>query len=101
MACPDRMRVVKALRHAAHTLTDDRTVRDPQLMLDDLVRSAVVAVPRAGAAAISCTRDGVVRSRHATTDAVHALDRAQSAHGEGPCVVPPGSRAAGTVTAHD
>lgn len=101
MACPDRTRVTAALRRAAHTLTDVRTVRDPRLMLDDLVRSAVVAVPHARGAAISCTRHGVVRSRHVTAAGLHVLDRAQSAFGEGPCIGPACAEASGVVTAHD
>lgn len=101
MACPDRTRVTKALRHAAHALTDVRTVRDPQVMVDDLLRSAVAAVPHARAATISCTRDGVVRSRYTTAGELHVLDRAQSAWGEGPCIVPAGERPTGIVTGHD
>ncbi|GAA4778587.1 GAF and ANTAR domain-containing protein [Actinomycetospora chlora] len=78
--------LVVALRGAARTLLDRRTIRDLQQTLSEIVSAAVETVPGAVAGGISVTEDGIVDSRNPTSRGISELDRLQSELHEGPCV---------------
>ena len=83
---PTYEHLVTSLRHAAVHLTKDRSIRDLEKMLNNLVAAAVETVPGVDGAGISRTEQGAVRSSHSTDGLVYELDELQSALGQGPCI---------------
>ncbi|GLZ50296.1 hypothetical protein Acsp06_64810 [Actinomycetospora sp. NBRC 106375] len=78
--------LVVALRRAARTLVERRSIRDLQQTLSEIVAAAVETVPGATAGGISVSEDGIVGSRTPTSHEIAELDRLQGALHEGPCV---------------
>ena len=94
--------LVKSLRRAAESLTENRSIRDLEVTLDQLVRAAVETVEGAEGGGVSRIEHGTVRSCHATSRDIFELDQLQSQLGEGPCVMTADDRPeAGIVVAHD
>ena len=83
---PTHEHLVTSLRHAAVHLTKDRSIRDLEKMLNNLVAAAVETVPGVDGAGISRTEQGTVRSSHSTDGLVYELDELQSALEQGPCI---------------
>jgi hypothetical protein len=75
-----------SLRAAAERLLEQRSVRDLDETLSQIVSAAVNLVPSADAGGISMVEDGVVTSRNPTDPGVTELDRLQSELHEGPCI---------------
>ncbi|WP_328307887.1 GAF and ANTAR domain-containing protein [Actinomycetospora sp. NBC_00405] len=94
--------LVVALRSAARGLAQQRSIRDLEQTLEQIVASAVVTIPGVDAGSISMTEHGRIETRHPTSDAIAKLDAKQSELYEGPCITaiedPPES---GTVLARD
>ncbi len=94
--------LVVALRTAAHGLAEERSVRDLEQTLAQVVASAVGTVPGVDAGSISITEHGRVETRHPTSESIRTLDEKQSELHEGPCITaiedPPET---GTVVAQD
>lgn len=84
----DRHALLAALRRAAEDVIGDRDggARDLDAVLGRLVHSAVNAVSGADGSGISRTEHGTVRSSHATSEDIVALDQLQSRLGQGPCI---------------
>ncbi|MEJ2889620.1 GAF and ANTAR domain-containing protein [Actinomycetospora aeridis] len=78
--------LVVALRAASQDLIAKRSIRDRDVLLTQLVASAVTLVPPAVGGGLSRTEDRAVRSSHATTNAIEELDRLQNTLDEGPCI---------------
>jgi hypothetical protein len=78
--------LVVALRRAARTLLDRRSIRDLQQTLSEIVSAAVETVPGATAGGLSVTEDGIIDSRNPTSRGISELDRLQGELHEGPCV---------------
>src|SRR4051812_26314306 len=78
--------LVVALRHAARQMAGQRSIRDLEETLGQIVTSAVATIPRVDAGSISITEHGQIETRHPTTEAIGKLDRAQSELYEGPCI---------------
>jgi len=79
-------RLVIALRAAALELVTRRSIDDLEATLAQIVLTAVETVPGVDAGSISMTRNGVVETRHPTTDEIGELDRTQGELYEGPCI---------------
>jgi hypothetical protein len=94
--------LVVALRTAAQTLLERRSIRDLPQTMSDIVAAAVEIVPGATAGGISVSEDGVVDTRDPTGRGVGELDRLQGRLHEGPSITamesPTGD---GVVVAHD
>jgi hypothetical protein len=94
--------LVTALRRAARTLAQHRSIRDLEQTLSQIVASAVETVPGVDAGSISMTEHGRIETRHPTSEAIRKLDETQSELREGPCITaiedPPES---GIVAAQD
>jgi GAF domain-containing protein len=78
--------LVVALRSAARTLGDRRSIRDLEETLGRIVTCAVDTIPAVDAASISMTEHGRIETRHPTSDAIRKLDETQSELHEGPCI---------------
>jgi hypothetical protein len=78
--------LVVALRSAARTLGDHRSIRDLEETLGRIVAAAVETIPAVDAASISMTEHGRIETRHPTSDAILKLDETQSELHEGPCI---------------
>jgi hypothetical protein len=78
--------LVVALRGAARTLLERRSIRDLQQTLAEIVSAAVETVPGATAGGISVTEDGIIDSRNPTSRGISELDRLQGELQEGPCI---------------
>ena len=95
-------RLVVALRTAARALARQRSIRDLEETLRQIVASAVETIPGVTAGSISLTEAGEVQTRHPTSEEIGKLDRTQSELREGPCLTamedPPET---GTVIAQD
>ena len=79
-------RLIIALRAAALELTRQRSIRDLEQTLGQIVSSAVATIPGVDAGSISMTRDGRIETRHPTSDLVLKIDDRQSELHEGPCI---------------
>src|SRR6195952_4759908 len=94
--------IVIALRQAARDLAGQRSIRDLEETLGQIVASAVKTIPGVDAASISMTQDGRIETRHPTSERIRKLDETQSQLREGPCISaildPPAS---GVVVAGD
>jgi hypothetical protein len=94
--------LVVALRGAARELAQQRSIRDLEQVLEQIVASAVVTVPGVDAGSISMTEHGRIETRHPTSESIRKLDQKQSELYEGPCITaiedPPET---GTVLARD
>jgi hypothetical protein len=95
-------RLVIALRAAARELARNRSIRDLELTLHQIVASAVATIPGVDAGSISMNQQGRIETRHPTSETIGKLDDRQSDLDEGPCITaiedPPES---GTVVAAD
>lgn len=78
--------LVVALRTAAHDLAEQRTIRDLDETLGQIVASAVRSIPGVDAGSISMTENGHVETRHPTSETVRRLDGFQNDLHEGPCI---------------
>jgi ANTAR domain-containing protein/GAF domain-containing protein len=78
--------LVVALRGAARTLLDRRSIRDLPRTLSEIVTAAVETVPGATAGGLSVTEDGIIDSCNPTNRGISELDRLQGELHEGPCV---------------
>jgi hypothetical protein len=85
MSTPDTD-LVLTLRDTAQDLISQRSIRDQDTFLGQLVVAAVSLVPRARGGGLTRTRDQEVTSSHATTGTVQELDDLQTRLHEGPCV---------------
>ncbi|MEJ2870630.1 GAF and ANTAR domain-containing protein [Actinomycetospora sp. OC33-EN08] len=83
---PDRPDLVLTLRNTARVLLEQRSIRDHDTVVRDVVASAVRMVPAATAGGLTRTERGQVSSSHATNETVGALDQLQTQLGEGPCI---------------
>ena len=94
--------LVVALRSAARTMSDRRTVRDLEETLARIVSCAMETIPAVDAAGISMTEQGRIESRYPTSEAIRELDETQGRLSEGPGIIaledPPES---GIVVAQD
>ena len=102
MDCGHHDHLVAALRAAARDLASQRSVRDLEQTLEQIVAAAVVTVPGVDAGSISMTEHGRIETRHPTSESIRKLDEKQSELNEGPCITaiedPPET---GTVLARD
>jgi hypothetical protein len=98
----DDQGLVVALRKAARDLTQQRSIRDLEETLRQIVAAAVGAIPGVDAGSISITEHGRIETRHPTSELIGKLDDIQSELREGPCITaiedPPPS---GLVVAED
>ncbi|MEJ2860106.1 GAF and ANTAR domain-containing protein [Actinomycetospora flava] len=78
--------LVVALRKAAQTLLERRSIRDLQQTLSEIVAAAVETVPGATAGGISVSEDGIVDTRNPTSRGISELDRLQGELHEGPSI---------------
>jgi hypothetical protein len=78
--------LVVALRSAARTLSDRRSIRHLEDTLGRIVSAAVDTIPAVDAASVSMTERGRIETRHPTSDAILKLDETQSELHEGPCI---------------
>jgi GAF domain-containing protein len=94
--------LVIALRAAAWELAQNRSIRDLEQTLAQIVSSAVATIPGVDAGSISMTEHGRIETRHPTSETIGKLDERQSELHEGPCITaiedPPET---GTVVAGD
>ncbi|MEJ2888436.1 ANTAR domain-containing protein [Actinomycetospora aeridis] len=74
------------MRETAQDLIDQRSIRNRDTLLGQLVVSAVKLVPAAIGGGLTRTHERTVSSNHATTEVVQKLDELQSRLQEGPCV---------------
>lgn len=74
------------VRGALQDLIDQRSLRDRDALLDQLVAAAVALIPAAVGGGILRTEEGGGRSGHATSAEVYDLDQLQSRLGEGPSI---------------
>jgi hypothetical protein len=77
--------LVVALRAAARGLAN-RSIRDLEQTLGQIVAAAVDTIPSVDAGSISITEHGHVDTRHPTSDAIRKLDERQGQLYEGPCI---------------
>jgi hypothetical protein len=78
--------LVIALRAAARELAQNRSIRDLEQTLAQIVSSAVATVPGVDAGSISMTEHGRIETRHPTSERIGKLDERQSELNEGPCI---------------
>ncbi|GAA4926009.1 ANTAR domain-containing protein [Actinomycetospora succinea] len=78
--------LVVALRKAAQTLLERKSIRDLQQTLSEIVAAAVETVPGATAGGISVSEDGIVDTRNPTSRGISELDRLQGELHEGPSI---------------
>ena len=78
--------LVVALRTAARALARQRSIRDLEETLRQIVVAAVETIPGVDAGSISLTEAGEVQTRHPTSTEIGTLDRTQSELREGPCL---------------
>jgi GAF domain-containing protein len=94
--------LVIALRAAAWELAQNRSIRDLEQTLAQIVSSAVATIPGVDAGSISMTEHGRIETRHPTSETIGQLAERQSELHEGPCITaiedPPET---GTVVAGD
>jgi hypothetical protein len=94
--------LVVALRRASHFLVEQRSIRDLEETLGQIVSVAVDTIPGVDAGSISITEHGRIGTRHPTSEHIGKLDEKQSELREGPCIEaiedPPET---GVVIAHD
>lgn len=94
--------LVTSLRRAAHAMSGQRSIRNLEQTLGQIVEAAVATIPGVDAGSISVTEHGRIETRHPTSEAIRKLDETQSQLGEGPCISaiedPPPS---GVVSAQD
>ena len=94
--------LVIALRSAAATLAGQRSIRDLEQTLGQIVAAAVTTIPGVDAGSISMVESGRVTTRQPTSEKIGKLDDTQSELHEGPCITaiedPPES---GVVIAQD
>jgi hypothetical protein len=78
--------LVVAMRSAARTLSQRRSIRDLEDTLGQIVSSAVETIPAVCAGSISITEHGRIETRHPTSYHIRKLDETQAELGEGPCI---------------
>ncbi len=78
--------LVVALRRAARTMVDRRSIADLEQTLTQIVAVAVETVPGADAGGISMTENGHITCRSPTNDDIRKLDDLQARLHEGPCI---------------
>jgi hypothetical protein len=78
--------LVVALRSAARTMSERRSIRDLEQTLGRIVTCAVDTIPAVDAGSISLTEHGRIETRHPTCDLIRKLDETQSELHEGPCI---------------
>lgn len=78
--------LVATLRAAARGLADERSIRDLEQTLQQIVSSAVATVPGVDAGSISMTEHGRIETKHPTSELVRKIDETQSQLREGPCI---------------
>ncbi|MFC5061877.1 GAF and ANTAR domain-containing protein [Actinomycetospora atypica] len=78
--------LVVALRSAARSLTDRRSIRDLEETLGRIVSCAMETIPGVDAASVSMTEHGRIETRHPTSEAIRKIDDIQSRLFEGPCI---------------
>ena len=78
--------LVVALRSAARTLTDRRSIRDLEETLGRIVSCAMETIPAVDAASISMTEHGRIETRYPTSEGIRKIDDIQGRLYEGPCI---------------
>ncbi|MDD7965902.1 GAF and ANTAR domain-containing protein [Actinomycetospora lemnae] len=78
--------LVLALRTAARSMAEKRSIRDLEETLAQIVDEAVNTIPAVDAGSISMTEHGRIETRCPTTESIRKLDETQSQLREGPCI---------------
>lgn len=78
--------LITSLRAAAQRIAGQRSIRDLQVTLAQIVEAAVDTVPGAVAGGVSMTENGGVGSEAPSSEDIAKLDRLQSELNEGPCI---------------
>jgi GAF domain-containing protein len=78
--------LVAVMRRAARQIVNQRSIRDLDQTLGQIVTAAVQTVPGADAGGISMAEDGRISSRNPSAQSITDLDELQSKLDEGPCI---------------